>query len=64
VASTPKVIEGIPAAQAAVALGARYGVDLPVCELVEAVLENRVSVQEALARLMGREATVELPTDC
>ncbi|HEY2594109.1 MAG TPA: NAD(P)H-dependent glycerol-3-phosphate dehydrogenase [Chloroflexota bacterium] len=64
VASTPKVIEGIPAAQAAVALGARYGVDLPVCELVEAVLENRVSVQEALARLMGREATVELPTVC
>jgi glycerol-3-phosphate dehydrogenase (NAD(P)+) len=64
VASTPKVIEGIPAARAAVALGARYGVDLPVCELVESVLLNRVSVQEALARLMGREATVELPTVC
>jgi glycerol-3-phosphate dehydrogenase (NAD(P)+) len=61
VASTPKVVEGIPAAQAAVALGARYGVDLPVCEQVDAVLNHGVPVQEALSRLMGREATVELP---
>jgi glycerol-3-phosphate dehydrogenase (NAD(P)+) len=62
VASTPKVIEGIPAAPAAVALGARYGVDLPVCELVNAVLNHGLPVQDALARLMGREATVELPS--
>ncbi|HEV7664510.1 MAG TPA: NAD(P)H-dependent glycerol-3-phosphate dehydrogenase, partial [Chloroflexota bacterium] len=34
VASTPQVIEGIPAARAAVDLGARYGVDLPVCTQV------------------------------
>jgi glycerol-3-phosphate dehydrogenase (NAD(P)+) len=60
VGSTPKVIEGIPAAQAAVALGARYGVDLPVCEQVDAVLNHGVAVQDALARLMGREATAEL----
>jgi glycerol-3-phosphate dehydrogenase len=43
-----------------VALGARYGVDLPVCEQVDAVLNHGVGVQEALARLMGREATTEL----
>jgi glycerol-3-phosphate dehydrogenase (NAD(P)+) len=61
VASTPKVIEGIPAAQAAVALGARYGVDLPVCEQVNAVLNEGVAVADALASLMGREATTELP---
>jgi glycerol-3-phosphate dehydrogenase (NAD(P)+) len=60
VASTPKVIEGIPAAEAAVALAARYGVDLPVCAQVHAVLNQRVSVQAALAALMGREATAEL----
>jgi glycerol-3-phosphate dehydrogenase (NAD(P)+) len=60
VGSTPKVIEGIPAAQAAVALGARYGVDLPVCEQVFAVLNEGVAVHEALARLMARGATVEL----
>jgi glycerol-3-phosphate dehydrogenase (NAD(P)+) len=60
VASTPKVIEGIPASQAAVALGARYGVDLPVCAQVDQVLNHGASVQRALAELMGREATVEL----
>jgi len=60
VSSTPKVIEGIPAAQAAVALGARYGVDLPVCEQVYAVLNNGVAVKDALASLMSREATAEL----
>jgi glycerol-3-phosphate dehydrogenase (NAD(P)+) len=61
VASTPQVIEGIPASQAATALGARYGVDLPVCRQVDEVLSGRVPVGEAMARLMAREATVELP---
>jgi len=60
VASTPKVIEGIPATRAAVALGARYSIDLPVCTQVDQVLNRGLPAQEALARLMGREATVEL----
>jgi glycerol-3-phosphate dehydrogenase (NAD(P)+) len=60
VASTPKVIEGIPAARAAVELGARYGVDLPVCQQVDQVLNHGASVRQVLAQLMGREATVEL----
>jgi glycerol-3-phosphate dehydrogenase (NAD(P)+) len=60
VASTPKVVEGIPATQAAVALGARFGVDLPVCTQVDRVLNHGASIQQALAELMGREATVEL----
>jgi glycerol-3-phosphate dehydrogenase (NAD(P)+) len=60
VASTPKVIEGIPAARAAVELGARFGVDLPVCTQVDRVLNHGVAVAEALAQLMGREATVEI----
>jgi glycerol-3-phosphate dehydrogenase (NAD(P)+) len=62
VASTPKVIEGIPATRAAVELGVRYGVDLPVCTVVDQVLNRGASVHEALAQLMGREATVELPS--
>jgi glycerol-3-phosphate dehydrogenase (NAD(P)+) len=62
IASTPRVVEGIPATQAAVALGERYGVDLPVCAVVDQVLNHGVSVYEALAQLMGREATVELPS--
>jgi glycerol-3-phosphate dehydrogenase (NAD(P)+) len=61
VASTPQVIEGFPATRAAVELGARYGVDLPVCTVVDHVLNADVSVNEALERLMGREATFELP---
>ena len=62
VASTPKVIEGIPAARAAVELGARYGVDLPLCTQVDAVVNHGAPAREVMARLMGRGATVELPT--
>src|SRR5712691_11151359 len=62
VASTPKVIEGIPATRAAVELGARYGVDLPVCTQVDQVLNHGAQVREIMSRLMGREATVELPS--
>jgi glycerol-3-phosphate dehydrogenase (NAD(P)+) len=61
VASTRQVIEGIPATQAAVELGARYGVDLPVCRQVYEVLQGSTPVDEAMAHLMAREATVELP---
>jgi glycerol-3-phosphate dehydrogenase (NAD(P)+) len=62
VASTPKVIEGIPAARAAVELGIRYGVDLPVCRQVDQVLNHGAPVDEVMSRLMGRDATVELPS--
>jgi len=62
VGSTPKVIEGIPAARAAVELAARYGVDLPVCSQVDRVLNQGAPVHEVMSRLMGRDATVELPS--
>jgi glycerol-3-phosphate dehydrogenase (NAD(P)+) len=62
VASTPRVIEGIPATTAAVELGRRYGVDLPVCSQVDQVINHGMPVDAALAGLMGREATVELPS--
>jgi glycerol-3-phosphate dehydrogenase (NAD(P)+) len=61
-ASTPKVVEGVPATQAAMALGMRYGIDLPVCAQVDRVLNQSASVDDAVAQLMGREATVELPS--
>ena len=60
VASTPKVVEGIPSARAAVELAARYGVDLPICSQVNEVINHGAAVREVMARLMGREATVEL----
>jgi glycerol-3-phosphate dehydrogenase (NAD(P)+) len=59
VASTPKVIEGIPAARAAVELGARYGVDLPVCTQVDQVLNHNAPVHQITSRLMGREPKTE-----
>ena len=59
VASTPKVIEGIPAARAAVELGARYGVDLPVCLQVDQVLNHGAPVRDITSRLMGREPRTE-----
>jgi glycerol-3-phosphate dehydrogenase (NAD(P)+) len=62
VASTPQVIEGIPAARAAVELAARYGVDLPVCRQVDQVLNHGAPAQEVMSRLMGRDATAELPS--
>ncbi len=59
-ASTPKVIEGIPATAAAMELSRRYGVDLPVCAQVDQVLNHGALAYEVLAALMGREARVEL----
>jgi glycerol-3-phosphate dehydrogenase (NAD(P)+) len=60
VASTRQVIEGIPAARAAVALASHYGVDVPVCTQVDQVLNYGAAVEAVLGRLMGREATTEL----
>lgn len=60
VASTPKVIEGIPATRAAMELSRRFGVDLPVCTQVDRVLHEGAPAAVAVAALMGREARVEL----
>jgi glycerol-3-phosphate dehydrogenase (NAD(P)+) len=54
-ASTPMVVEGVPATRAAVALGARHGVELPIAEQVQAVLFEGRRPLDALAALMGRE---------
>lgn len=54
-ASTPMVVEGVPATRAALALGARVGVELPITEQVAAVLFEGRRPEEALAALMARE---------
>jgi glycerol-3-phosphate dehydrogenase (NAD(P)+) len=59
-ASTPQVVEGIPAARAAVELGAGYGVDLPVCTQVDQVLNHGAPVHDITSRLMAREAKSEI----
>jgi len=49
-----QVIEGANAARAAMELAHKYGVEAPIVTQVNAVLEGRVSAQEAIAELMGR----------
>lgn len=60
VASTPQVIEGIPAAEAAVELASRFGVDLPICTEVYRGIYQQLPARTVVTNLMSREATAEL----
>jgi glycerol-3-phosphate dehydrogenase (NAD(P)+) len=59
-ASMRAVAEGIRTCPAALALGERAAVELPICEQVAAVLDQRATVPEAVVALLGREAKPEL----
>jgi glycerol-3-phosphate dehydrogenase (NAD(P)+) len=48
------VAEGLRTAQAALELGARHGVELPITEQMQAVIDGRRTPQAALAELMLR----------
>jgi glycerol-3-phosphate dehydrogenase (NAD(P)+) len=48
------VAEGLRTAQAALELGGRYGVELPITEQMQAVIDGRRTPQAALAELMLR----------
>ena len=58
-ASTPMVIEGVHTAAAAVALGRRHGVELPLIEQVHAILFRRRAPRRALQALMQRSRKAE-----
>ncbi len=47
--------EGVRTAGTAVALGRRHGVELPIAEVVHAMLSDGLSAKEGLGRLMGRD---------
>ena len=49
------VAEGVPCARAALGLGSRHGVDLPITEAVVAVLDGRSGAREAVLSLLSRE---------
>ena len=57
--STPMVIEGVETAKAAVALGRRHHVELPIIEQVHAILFARRSPRHALQALMRRAGKAE-----
>lgn len=59
-AGMTQVAEGVFTTEAACALAARTGVELPICEQMRAVLFAGKSPLAAIADLMGREATDEL----
>lgn len=54
VASMPMVAEGVETCEAAVALGQKFGVNLPIIEQMHAVLYAAKSPREALRDLMDR----------
>lgn len=48
------VAEGVTTASAAVALGERYAVEMPIAEKIQAILQGHIAPQEAVTELMQR----------
>lgn len=48
------VAEGAESAPAVVALAAKYGVEMPICEAVNAIVSGRISIDEAIVALLSR----------
>jgi glycerol-3-phosphate dehydrogenase (NAD(P)+) len=59
VESMPMIAEGVETCDAAVALGAKFGVDLPIMQQMHAVLHNSKGPREALRDLMKRSLKEE-----
>jgi glycerol-3-phosphate dehydrogenase (NAD(P)+) len=53
------VAEGAESAPAIAALAKKYGVDMPICEAVDAIVAARVSVDEAISALLSRPFRAE-----
>ncbi|MCD8068142.1 MAG: NAD(P)-dependent glycerol-3-phosphate dehydrogenase [Lachnospiraceae bacterium] len=60
-AEVKMVVEGVYSARAAIQLGQKYGVRLPIIEEVNAVLFEGRSALEAVSNLMLRDKRVEYP---
>lgn len=56
-----EVAEGVPTTRAALALGARHRLELPIIEQMHKVLFEAVPVSEAIASLMERDPAHESP---
>lgn len=55
------VAEGVYCARTVVGRARHLGVDMPIAEAVVALLDGELRPDEAVARLMGRDPTAELP---
>jgi glycerol-3-phosphate dehydrogenase (NAD(P)+) len=58
-ASTKMVAEGVRTTRAALALGARHRVELPIAAQIAAVLDGRTDPKVAVCELMGRRQRSE-----
>lgn len=58
-ASTRMVAEGIRTTEAALALGARHGIELPIAQEMSDVLAARTDPKSAIRNLMGRKQKLE-----
>jgi len=58
-ARTKTVAEGVRTTEAALALGARHGVELPIAQEMSDVLNGRTDPQAAIRNLMGRKQKLE-----
>jgi glycerol-3-phosphate dehydrogenase (NAD(P)+) len=56
---TTSCAEGVSCVDAVLDLAARHAVDMPICATVAAVLAGNTTPGDAVAQLMGRQATVE-----
>jgi glycerol-3-phosphate dehydrogenase (NAD(P)+) len=61
-AASPMVVEGVTTAPAAVQLGTRHGVELPIVEQVHAILYEGKSARSALRDLLTRDLKAEART--
>lgn len=53
------VAEGVASAPGVVALGARLGVEMPICQAVDAILAGRIGVAAAMDNLLARPLKFE-----
>ena len=58
------VVEGINCLPAAVALSERYGVDMPIVQAVNDVINDKISAADAVNQLMQRNTKSEEPYPC
>ena len=58
-AEQKSVAEGAASAPAIVAMAAKYKVDMPICAAVDALLAERVSVDQAISDLLSRPFRAE-----
>ena len=59
ISSMEEVAEGVPSAAVAVALAEKYGLDLPIFQAVDMVLQGKMNAKEAYSLIMDRSLKEE-----